>query len=386
MVCASTSPELDQIPNSPKNDSISLSNIDNMVRIIGGVDANISNYPFSVLVKITSSGNGGATCGGSIISSNWILTAGHCLVKLKERNWNSDKKRPINWGNNRTQEHRITNNEHIKPRKSDFDQRMDTFQDNPNYYITNPQNIGIYYGSSIKKKMKRMQVKNVIVHPGVDLHTFRNDVALLELENPIPFSKSVNSVKISLAYIPSEMPLTAVGWGVSKTSNREIPNSLRATSLLTGSQEICRKTRSSFIDNNGDVICCPSFEGRDTCFGDSGGPLIAYELAQEKNSTESGSEDVSEKVPCLLGITSYGDTTSPKPFTCADPEGLGFYTHAAHFIDFIANSTGLSVKDISTNNTLIPAQVNLSAGISIRFCFNFISFLLPLVIVFPNVF
>ena len=45
-------------------------------RIVGGVDASISDYPWQVALTTTS---GYGFCGGSIINDSWVLTAAHCV-------------------------------------------------------------------------------------------------------------------------------------------------------------------------------------------------------------------------------------------------------------------------------------------------------------------
>ena len=47
-------------------------------RIHGGQNALIENYPYHV--KLLQMDLVTQFCGGSIISKNWILTAGHCLA------------------------------------------------------------------------------------------------------------------------------------------------------------------------------------------------------------------------------------------------------------------------------------------------------------------
>ncbi|MBV9065833.1 MAG: trypsin-like serine protease [Methylobacteriaceae bacterium] len=48
--------------------------------IIGGTDARIEDYPYQVqLAYISSDHRQASTCGGSVISASWILTAAHCI-------------------------------------------------------------------------------------------------------------------------------------------------------------------------------------------------------------------------------------------------------------------------------------------------------------------
>ena len=48
-------------------------------KIVGGVEAAEGAWPWQALLVITQS-DGTYMCGGSLITSNWVVTAAHCVT------------------------------------------------------------------------------------------------------------------------------------------------------------------------------------------------------------------------------------------------------------------------------------------------------------------
>ena len=47
-------------------------------RIVGGEETEVSEYPWQA--GLVSKGSSSVWCGGSLVSSKWVLTAAHCMV------------------------------------------------------------------------------------------------------------------------------------------------------------------------------------------------------------------------------------------------------------------------------------------------------------------
>lgn len=51
-------------------------------RIVGGRDAESGEFPWQISLRVRSPFGGFShTCGGSILSANTVLTAGHCIYQ-----------------------------------------------------------------------------------------------------------------------------------------------------------------------------------------------------------------------------------------------------------------------------------------------------------------
>jgi len=126
---------------------------------------------------------------------------------------------------------------------------------------------------------ERIRVAEVRVHPGWSPRTGRNDVALVRLREastlgqPIPFASGV-------AQYPPGTGATVVGWG---TSVPEVlgTEDLREVVVPVVSDEDCGTSYAitgeyfAYPFDGDQHVCAGYTEGlRDSCYGDSGGPLM----------------------------------------------------------------------------------------------------------------
>ena len=49
------------------------------VRVVGGQNTEINEYPWMALMRLKHQSQAGFFCGGTLINSRWVLTAQHCI-------------------------------------------------------------------------------------------------------------------------------------------------------------------------------------------------------------------------------------------------------------------------------------------------------------------
>jgi len=209
-------------------------------RIVGGSEINITTAPWQVLLKV----NGKNSCGGTIIHSNWVLTAKHC--------------------------------------------------------VEGSPTVDVVYGiTSLNENMagKTIRVKRIIKHSS-------DDLALLELSQSIPNTSSSRIVSFAnerdmeytKAYHSTEYKIfdqkhkcMISGWGATQGNGSMSPK-LRAATVgmikvsasIPAANEIMTSGLTFFS-------APPIIEGG--CYGDSGGPLVTW----------------INGAPLLVGVVKKGD-------------------------------------------------------------------------------
>ncbi|MEZ0391453.1 MAG: serine protease [Pseudobdellovibrionaceae bacterium] len=186
--------------------------------IVGGIEAKKGEFPFIVSLQ----DNYGHFCGGSLISDEWVLTAGHCA-------------------------------------------KGGTIQ-NVVIGLHDQNNTA---GAEVIK------AKQVITHPKFNYNILVYDFALVQLERktsykPIAFNKE----EINIPNNDSQMAIAA-GWGALKESSYSLSTLLQKVSVPLVSQSVCNQAYAGFNEVTDSMICAGYAEGKkDACQGDSGGPLV----------------------------------------------------------------------------------------------------------------
>lgn len=161
-------------------------------------------------------------------------------------------------------------------------------------------------------------VINTIIHPDYDFYANENDIALLELGQPVV---SVPPVKLPGKYFDASVVQdgtlsTILGWGASELNFQQ--TLFKKAEVPIADFDTCVSNYALVgIDISLNMLCAGyDHGGTDTCAGDSGGPLLVPSFSGE------GWDQV--------GIVSFG-------ISCAQPKYFGIYTRVSRYHDFISN-------------------------------------------------
>ncbi|ORX94890.1 trypsin-like serine protease [Basidiobolus meristosporus CBS 931.73] len=191
-------------------------------------------------------------------------------------------------------------------------------------------------------------VRQIYPHPKYDPKKYKNDIALLELSEDLIFSQNLSRIPIDSSRITPNQLVIAAGWG--QTESKHLSPQLLQVTLRTAPNQICRRDRPGFRSHNGPQICTGGTPGKDTCPGDSGGPL----LTKERESSMK-----------LLGVTSFGTFTSATGFRCGD-DTLGYFTHVAYHMMFIKQVTKLNDSQLLSASPYVNFHSNLGLHASMK--------------------
>ncbi|EDV91460.1 spaetzle-processing enzyme [Drosophila grimshawi] len=261
-------------------------------RILGGLNTSLYEFPWMVLVQYTNPRNEmGFLCGGTLINSRYVLTAGHCLksTKLDMGNWKMHRVRLGEWDTTTSPDCEVLTN---KKR------------------TCAPMHLDIEVEDQI---MHEQYVPNSIDQ--------LNDIALLRLKETVSYTESVLPICLPVAEDVRNknyegFAMEVAGWGVTEDGT---PSSRKKkiTVDVWALKECQNKYRSYQRHISGSQLCSGGKVNIDTCQGDSGGPLMIK-------------SDVGEQqVFFVTGVVSYG------PTPCGLQGWPGVYTRVGNYIDWV---------------------------------------------------
>lgn len=224
--------------------------------IVGGDKAPVEALPYMASIGFSgASARAGHFCGGTVITPTMVLTAAHCMIE------ESPARLTVTTG---------------RTRLSDG---------------TTGQRTGVRW---------------ISIHPGWDGTS--DDLAVLRLDSP------VTAAPIALSTGGTYTQSTTAGWGI--VGRGGVSDELRAVELPISTTRDCRKAFGLQFDPATQV--CAGGDGRDSCSGDSGGPLLTV--------TADGALE-------QIGIVSYGSNP------CGQLGIPGSYTRVSAYAKWLASKT-----------------------------------------------
>lgn len=261
-------------------------------RIYGGEKTQLGEYPWMALIEyLKPNGQKGFYCGGVLISKRYILTAAHCL---------KGKDLPPSW-------------QVVSVRLGEYntDTDIDCVVVSGSKQICAPPAVNIAIED-------RIAHEDYLPNDPNQYH----DIAVLRLVRDVKFTDYVKAVclprkptLLSKSFINEN--LTVAGWG--KTENRSESNIVLKLEVPVKSDDVCTSTYTQArvkLDSRYQ-ICAGGAKGRDSCRGDSGGPLMNYVY------------DGSEINWYSVGVVSFG------PSPCGMENWPGVYTKVSTYMPWI---------------------------------------------------
>lgn len=229
--------------------------------IVGGTVAPPGKWPFQVAVLRAGFGDNynSEWCGGSLIDEFHVVTAAHCVF-------------------------------HKQP--ADF------------RVLTGTQ--------SLASGGTRHAIASITIHPSYNNNTVDYDIAVITLKTPaanIPFfAELITQAQEQTFAKPGTMSFVT-GWGSTIATGGGYPKPLRQVRVPLVSRSDCNDANSYDGEITARMICAGlTLGGKDSCDGDSGGPLIV--------------KDAQGRWRMQAGIVSWGDG-------CARKNLFGVYSRVA---------------------------------------------------------
>uniref|UniRef100_A0A1W7R8K6 CLIP domain-containing serine protease n=1 Tax=Aedes albopictus TaxID=7160 RepID=A0A1W7R8K6_AEDAL len=258
--------------------------------ILGGEETEPEEYPWTAMLGFEDLlGRKGYSCGGTLIKERYVVTAAHCVDNMRFRKL-------------------------IDVRLGEWD--LNTMLD-----------------CSETRCFAEFQddypVEKVIVHENYSLNDLSkaNDIALIKLSKIVERTELVAPICVPTPEMDDSIDVggssfNVAGWGTTKTgfaSRRKMKVTLPGQTIETCNQAFA----SSNVTFTETQLCAGGVNGKDTCKGDSGGPLMM----------------IMNNRWHLVGIVSLGTTP------CGTQKMPAVYTRFGKYLDWVAGKIELENRE-----------------------------------------
>ncbi|XP_063911851.1 phenoloxidase-activating enzyme 1-like isoform X3 [Zophobas morio] len=225
---------------SPFPKSCGRQNLTIRSRILGGKEATLGEFPWLArLIHKNNAGNRIFGCTGFLISSKFVLTAAHCL--LSENNQFLGPVFEVHLG------------EHNTKTKIDCNAKNTTCAD----------------------KVQILRVNEIIPHPSYSMTSkhHHHDIGLIYLKKGVKLTSYVSPICLidKLEFEPFEYWLS--GWGSTETENVS-PVKMKVSVPPYPHHNCTKKYGQLHVKIIDKQLCAGGKKNKDSCAGDSGGPLM----------------------------------------------------------------------------------------------------------------
>ncbi|XP_043209740.1 phenoloxidase-activating factor 3-like [Amphibalanus amphitrite] len=269
------------------NDNACGINIHN--RIVGGNVADLAEYPWLAILgyEVVGTGSVEFNCGGTLINNRYVLTASHCVVSLP----------------------------------SDF--RLTSVRLGE-YNLRTAVDCQVQGGREVcADPVQDFGIAQVIAHPDYNKpNRFWNDIALLRLDRQVQ-----NSLYVSPLCLPfgdwrtrdlGNTNLWVAGFGLTQAFGDSSDLLMELKVPVVSNDQCAQVFRRQQAVIGPNQMCAGGEAGRDSCSGDSGGPLMGVNQFGPPYR--------------IVGVVSFGVTR------CGTANVPGVYTRVGQYLNWIMDN------------------------------------------------